>query len=189
MKLKEDIRAEMLKKRREYDKEQKEKDEIQIKESILKNIQIDSDFIVAGYSPILEEVDITPTLYFLSSIGVSLALPIIKENYNEMSFHFWGVGETLNKGPFNTYQPNKSNKITYPDIVFVPLLAFDSKGYRIGYGKGFYDKILKTLREYKEFRAYGIGFDWQEVSLVPKNKFDFPLDGVFTPKKFFKNLK
>ena len=92
--------------------------------------------------------------------------------------------DKLEKGEFNTYQPSQKNKIINPDLILVPLLAFDKKGYRLGYGKGFYDRGIRALRKEKDILAFGVAYDWQEVSKVPRDEFDVCLDGIFTPSRF-----
>ena len=186
---KKDIRIKMLSKRAGYNKNKKERDLFKIRKCILENLQIESNTIIAGYFPILGEVDIKNILYKFSNMGATLLLPVIEKNKMEMNFHNWIISEPLETGPFNTLQPSDDNEVFYPDVVFVPLLAFDYRGYRVGYGKGFYDKIIRRLKEKKDFVAYGIAYDWQEIPLVPKDEFDMPLDGVFTPKRFLKVSK
>ncbi len=87
-------------------------------------------------------------------------------------------------GPFKTLEPPAEAPEIFPDIVFVPLLAFNSEGERLGYGGGFYDRTLAKLRKTKEIFACGIAFSGQETNYIPTDKFDEKLDGILTESYF-----
>ncbi|MAI06743.1 MAG: 5-formyltetrahydrofolate cyclo-ligase [Alphaproteobacteria bacterium TMED87] len=185
-KSKNNLRIEMLSKRKKYPFAFAKRDSLGLKQCILNNIEITPNTVVAGYVPIHGEIDITETLDFFSRVGAVLVLPVISKDKLEIYFRNWVFNGVLERGDFNTFQPSNKNKIINPDLILVPLLAFDKKGYRLGYGKGFYDKGIYSLKKEKDVLAFGVAYDWQEVSYVPRNKFDERLDGVFTPSRFLK---
>ena len=136
---------------------------------------------VGGYYPCNHEIDDLDILNFLRNKKVNISLPIIREN-NQMDFFEW-----TNKGPLkiNKYgiaEPISSKKI-YPDIIFVPLVAFDDDLNRLGYGGGFYDRYFEKIMRIKKILKVGLGFSYQELKRIPINKFDKKLDLIITDKK------
>ena len=98
-----------------------------------------------------------------------------------MFFKLWGFRDPLHVNKFGILEPNNSNKNIIPDLVMVPLVAFDKKLNRIGYGKGFYDKSLKKISKNKKKTIFlGIAFSFQKISFVPAEKHDIKLDYIFT---------
>ena len=99
----------------------------------------------------------------------------------------YNINEDLKPGKFNILEPKKENEEIIPQLFFVPCLGFDLKGYRLGYGGGFYDKIFskfKTLNH--KFYAVGFAFDDQKQNEIPKENFDYKLDFVLTEKQLYK---
>lgn len=112
----------------------------------------------------------------------SLALPqILPENQAERGMRFvqWSFGGPLFSGAFGTYQPQGEEVV--PDLILVPLLAFDHQGNRLGRGGGFYDRYLASARATRALCAVGLAFDEQYVENCPVNSHDEPLDGILTP--------
>ena len=100
-----------------------------------------------------------------------------------MVFKFWAYKEPLYVNSFGILEPKKSNKNVVPDLVMVPLVAFDKNLDRIGYGKGFYDRFLKKISKKKnKIISIGIAYSFQKTSKIPTNKFDFKLDYIFTER-------
>jgi len=136
--------------------------------------------VVAGYSPIRSECDPVPLMRSLAAKGAQLALPIVHAKDKELSFAEWRQGEQLIAGPFGILQPRVGAMVLEPDIVLVPMAAFDRRCHRIGYGAGYYDRTLADLRKRKVMVAVGIAFAVQEVEAVPSGEHDERLDLVLT---------
>ena len=100
-----------------------------------------------------------------------------------MSFEPWAFKEPLYVNSFGILEPKKSKKTVIPDLILVPLVAFDSDLNRIGYGKGYYDRSLKKISKIKKNAiSVGIGYSFQKCQKIPTNKHDFKLDYIFTEK-------
>jgi 5-formyltetrahydrofolate cyclo-ligase len=130
---------------------------------------------VAGYWPMAGEIDIKPLLNELPSC----CLPVVIKKDNPLIFRSWKKGEVLIDGPHHTRQPNEKAETVTPDLVLVPLLAFDENGGRLGFGGGYYDR---TLAELSALRV-GIAYDEQEVDQVPMDQFDQRMDWIITPSR------
>ncbi len=141
---------------------------------------------VALYWPKDREFDPRAILERLLKEGFACALPVMKKGEKLLGFARWRDGDPLEAGPFGIQQPALDGKTEWlePDIVIVPLLAFDRKGYRLGYGSGYYDATLRALRQKKEIIAVGVGFAQQAVLFnLPVEDHDEKLDWVITPQK------
>ena len=106
-------------------------------------LELPSGAIVAGYSPINSEFDPFPLMRALAERGAMLALPVIIARDHALIFRAWKPDEGLVRGPFGIFQPSSDADEVDPDIVLVPLAAFDRAGHRIGYGRGYDDRTLK----------------------------------------------
>ena len=143
--------------------------------------------IVAGFYPIQTEVDCLFILKALNAIQCRCALPIIASKNQHLAFKEWDMVEELKDGTFGTREPSSELLYVMPDIILVPLLAFDEKGYRLGYGGGYYDRTLEVYREKGHaFTAIGVAFDGQKSDHVPVAKYDQPLDIIVTEKKVYR---
>ena len=136
--------------------------------------------VVAGYSPIRSEIDPTPLLRKLAAPGVQLALPAIMAGNQPLKFRSWAFSDRLRRGRLGILEPPPDAAELVPDVLLVPLAAFDRLGHRIGYGAGHYDRTLQQLRELKAITAIGLGFAAQEVEAVPALLHDVALDYVLT---------
>ena len=139
--------------------------------------------IVAGYSPIRSECDPVPLMRSLAAKGAQLALPIVHAKDKELSFSEWRQGEQLVAGPYGILQPRTEAIPLDPDVILVPLTAFDRRCRRIGYGAGYYDRTLGGLRKRRVVIAVGIAFAVQEVEAIPVNEHDQRLDLVLTERE------
>jgi 5-formyltetrahydrofolate cyclo-ligase len=139
--------------------------------------------IVAGYSPIRSECDPVPLMRSLAAKGAQLALPIVHAKDKELSFSEWRQGEQLVAGPYGILQPRAEAIPLEPDVILVPLTAFDRRCRRIGYGAGYYDRTLSGLRKRKVVIAVGIAFAAQEVEAIPLAEHDERLDLVLTERE------
>ena len=136
--------------------------------------------IIAGYYPSNYEVDILNFLEEASKKKFKIVLPVIKSS-NKMSFKSWIFKEPLYVSKFGILEPNNSGKEIIPDLIMVPLVAFDRKLNRIGYGKGYYDRSLQKISKIKKKTiTLGIAYSFQQCATIPTNKYDFKLNYVFT---------
>lgn len=137
--------------------------------------------IVSGFSSIGDELDVRPLMHALHGQGFKLALPVIKAKGEPLVMRSWAPGEELEKRTWGIEEPLDSAPEVLPDVVLVPLLAFDDDGYRLGYGGGFYDRTLEKLRSIKPIIAIAVAFDEQRVDAVPREGYDQPCDWILTP--------
>jgi 5-formyltetrahydrofolate cyclo-ligase len=148
-------------------------------------IRIARGTIVSGYSPIKSEIDPLPLLRKLAAEGARLALPAVMARGKSLAFRAWSVDDKLLLGPLGILEPSPAATEIVPDIMLVPLAAFDSSGHRIGYGAGHYDFTLAHLRKAKAVTSIGIAFAAQEIEAVPALAHDERLDYVLTETKVF----
>ena len=138
--------------------------------------------IIAGYYPSNYEVNILRFLENAYKKNFKVVLPVIKST-NNMIFKLWNFKEPLYVNNFGILEPKYSNKEVIPDIVLVPLVAFDGNFNRIGYGKGYYDRQLNKIKKLKKnMISLGIAYSFQKCRSVPANKYDFKLDYIFTER-------
>jgi 5-formyltetrahydrofolate cyclo-ligase len=145
-------------------------------------VAIGPDTIASGFMPIRSEINPLPLLRRFAEAGAGLALPAIAGRGQPLILRAWRIGEPLVRGQWNIREPAAEAPQVAPDIVIVPLAAFDRRGYRIGYGAGYYDMTLAALRTEKPVTAIGIGFAVQEVPEVPDFAYDQKLDFVLTER-------
>ena len=136
--------------------------------------------IVGGYYPYNYEVDVMKILNNFEKKKYLISLPKIKKNY-KMNFFNWSFKEPLMINKYGIPEPT-SNKIIYPSIFLVPLVAYDEKLYRIGYGGGYYDRYLKKIKKRKKIIAIGLAYSFQKVKKIPITKHDMKLDFIITEK-------
>jgi 5-formyltetrahydrofolate cyclo-ligase len=148
-------------------------------------IEIRPGLVVAGYSPIRSEIDPIPLMRKLAGQGAQLALPVIMARDQPLKFRGWFVDDRLQRGPFGILEPPPDKAEIIPDIVLVPLAAFDRSGHRIGYGAGHFDRTFALLRQLKAVTAIGIAFAAQEIPAVPALPHDVALDFVLTETQSF----
>lgn len=134
--------------------------------------------IVSGWCAMGAELDPLPLMTKLHAAGAKLALPAIVEG--KLIFRAWAPGEPLARAGFGTSEPDQTAAVVDPDLVLTPMLAFDLRGFRLGYGKGHYDGGLTRLRAAKKITAVGLAFDEQCVEKVPVEPHDQRLDYVIT---------
>ena len=139
--------------------------------------------IVAGYWPFGSELDIRPPLMALHKIGVTLCLPEVVARERPLRFRAWTPDEPLVEGDHGTFHPMDTAPLMRPDVVLVPLLAFDAQGNRIGWGGGYYDRTLEALRKTGPITAVGVAYAGQEVDAVPTDDYDQPLDWIITDEQ------
>ncbi len=139
---------------------------------------------IALYYPIQHELNILKIFKIDFFKDCRFSLPKIEQN-NYMNFYKWKKKDILNINKYGIVEPIESIK-SVPNIILVPLLAFDKTKYRLGYGKGYYDKYLnKYLKIYKNIISIGVAFSFQKYHKLPINKKDVRLDYIITEKGIF----
>lgn len=146
-------------------------------------VELPAGVIVAGFSPIRGEIDPFPLMETLMAKGATLALPVSIAPGQPLLFREWTPDAPLVRGSYGIFEPSSEAEEVDPDIVLVPLAAFDRAGHRIGYGAGYYDRTLPLLRKSKKITAVGIAFAVQEIESVPISEHDAPLDLVLTDRE------
>jgi 5-formyltetrahydrofolate cyclo-ligase len=136
--------------------------------------------IVSGFFPFKSEIDVLPLLARLRSEGWITCLPIVHRQREPLIFRQWAPGERTVPGIWGIPMPEAGAAEVEPDVLLVPLLAFDRKGHRLGYGGGFYDRTLTHLRGKKRVTAIGVAYSGQEMSQVPSGTMDERLDYILT---------
>jgi 5-formyltetrahydrofolate cyclo-ligase len=139
--------------------------------------------IVSAYFPIGAEPSTLPLLEKLGQAGVKTALPVTGRRGTALVFRLWRHGEPAIKGKMAISEPLPEAPEAAPDLLFVPLAAFDRAGHRIGYGAGFYDRSLARLRAQKNIWAVGVAYASQEFPEVPYDAHDERLDYVLTERE------
>ena len=136
--------------------------------------------IVSGYIPIRSEFDPRPLMQRFAEAGAQLALPCVTGRGQPLVMRAWRFGEPLVSRQWGLREPAADAPEVLPDILLVPLAAFDRAGHRIGYGAGYYDMTIARLRALKPVTAIGVAYAMQEVSQVPADERDARLDLVLT---------
>jgi 5-formyltetrahydrofolate cyclo-ligase len=139
--------------------------------------------IISGFMPLKSEINPLPLMQKLSQAGARLALPAIAGRGKPLIMREWEFGAPLDRGQWGIREPKPDAPEAEPDILLVPLLAFDRAGYRLGYGAGYYDMTIHRLRAMKPVTAVGIAFAAQEVPKIPTTPRDERLDLVLTERE------
>jgi 5-formyltetrahydrofolate cyclo-ligase len=143
-------------------------------------VEVKAGMIVSGFSPMKSEINPIPLMRAFADAGAFLALPVVAGRGRPLIMRSWAFGEPLVKGVWGIRQPPPEAGEVDPDVLIVPLAAFDRAGHRIGYGAGYYDMTIARLRGMKTITAIGIGFAAQEIPSVPATERDAALDLVLT---------
>ena len=139
--------------------------------------------IVSGFMPLKSEINPLPLLQKLAEAGARLVLPAIAGRGKPLIMRAWEFGAPLDRGQWGIREPKPDAPELEPDILLVPLLAFDRAGHRLGYGAGYYDMTIHRLRALKPVTAVGIAFAAQEVPKIPTTPRDERLDLVLTERE------
>jgi len=139
--------------------------------------------VVSGFSPLKSEINPVPLMRAFAAAGAQLALPVVAGKGKPLTMRAWNFGDPLESGVWGIREPRADAPEVFPDILIVPLLAFDRRGHRIGYGAGYYDMTLAKLRDMKPVTAIGIAFAAQETGTVPTTPRDARLDLVLTERE------
>ena len=141
---------------------------------------------VSGFYPYLSEISVLELLGRLASAGWATALPVVVAKDEPLIFRRWSPGEALVSVLWGIQLPPGTALEVSPDVLLVPMLAYDARGYRLGYGGGFYDRTLAKLRASKKITAIGVAYSGQEVEEVPHDEHDQPLDWIMTERETMK---
>ncbi|MGU3539505.1 5-formyltetrahydrofolate cyclo-ligase [Methylobacterium sp. A54F] len=172
------LRAEALARRDALDPELRKSGAQRIAEGVLSVERLADAPIVGAFWPIRSEVDPRPIIERLFARGQRVALP--KVTPDGLVFREWRAGEALVRGGFGLSEPRDDLPALDPGALIVPLAAFDRRGQRIGYGRGYYDQAIARLSRNGPLLTIGVAFSVQEVPEVPAEPHDEPLDHLFT---------
>lgn len=147
-------------------------------------IPLTAGAVIAGYAPISSEADPMAILREADALGFPCVLPAVEERARPLVFRQWRPGDPLVDGPHGTRSPDPGSRQLTPQILIVPLLAFDRQGRRLGYGGGYYDRTLAFLRARGEntILAVGLAFSAQEADELPEESDDQRLDWIVTER-------
>ena len=146
-------------------------------------IDVPRGAVVSGFMPMKSEINPLPLLKRLAAGGATLVLPVVAGRGKPLIMRTWEFGAPLDQGVWGIRQPKAESPEVDPDILIVPLAAFDRRGHRIGYGAGYFDMTINRLRRLKSITAIGIAFAVQEIPRVPATERDEPLDLVLTERE------
>ncbi len=138
--------------------------------------------IVSGYSPIRSEIDPRPLMRKLAAEGATLALPVVTGRAQALIFRKWVPGDALVLAGYGLSEPDENAEQVTPDVLLVPLAAFDSTGHRLGYGAGHYDRTIAALRTQRPLTTIGLAFAAQETENIAFGELDQRLDMVLTER-------
>ena len=136
--------------------------------------------IIGGYYPVNYEIDDLEILSYFFKRGSMISLPKIKKK-SQMEFYKWYKNDPLFINKYGIPEPETTKRV-YPDILFVPLVAFDKELNRLGYGGGFYDRYIQKISKIKKVVKVGLAFSFQKLKTIPVNKHDKKLDIIITEK-------
>ena len=137
--------------------------------------------VVAGYWPTRAEIDIRPLLHEIRKRGGRIVLPTVADFKKPLIFREWLPETSMIDGRFGIKQPDpESSDAFVPSLLLVPMLAFDLKGHRLGYGSGFYDRTFASFEGVHDFKAIGMAYEVQMVDHVPTDEHDYRMDMIIT---------
>lgn len=182
------LRASLLKERRAFKEQLSASDQERYAESVLGQLlsllQSRPHAVVGSYFPMKDEFDLTLINDGLRAAGYQLCLPSVSLDY-QMQFRAYHKDDVLHRNPFGFLEPGSDAIRLEPEIILVPLVAFDRKGHRVGYGQGHYDRLLHRVRF--NVLAIGVAYDMQRVDEIPVDAFDQRLDYIVTEKAVYKS--
>ena len=176
--LKNHIRKKIIKLR-----EVKNKKNLQVKINLISKVLKSKNKILGGYFPVNYEVDTFQLMRVLKQKKFKLSLPVVSSKF-DMNFYLWNFNDPLNVNKYGIPEPQLKKKVI-PDVLLVPMVAYDDKLNRLGYGGGYYDRFLKKY-EKKNIIKIGLAISCQEVKRLPTNSFDKKMDFILTEKKLYK---
>ncbi len=140
--------------------------------------------VVSGYWPVRDEIDPRPLMRRLIERAHACLLPVVRTRREPLIFRVWSPGMVLEPNAFGIPEPPEEAPKALPEVLLVPLLAFDNAGYRLGYGGGYYDRTIAGLRRRRrETLAVGLAYGGQEVEVLPRTHGDERLDWVVSERE------
>ena len=186
IKKKKDLRKKLTKKRKLIKKYETLEFNIDAFYKLTEKIEINKVDYVGSFMPIRSEISTNNLNKAILDLDKKLAFPTIEKNSETLIFKTTNSLKSFKLGKFNIPEPKDKNKEIIPQLFFVPCLGFDLKGYRIGYGGGFYDKTFEKLKKLNlSFYTVGFAYDDQKQNELPIEKFDYKLDFVLTEKQLY----
>jgi 5-formyltetrahydrofolate cyclo-ligase len=182
---KEAARRDLLEKRLQLSAPERDSAAEKAKSLFFTHVKLQKYSIVAGYWPIRGELDVRPLLQEILGLGHACALPHVVAQGHGLDFRDWDNSTPMTTGKYGISEP-LSGKDIIPDIILVPMAAFDANRHRLGYGKGYYDRTLAHLRTKKDVLAVGMAYDWQKCGPFPVEPHDVKMDMIITDKNVYK---
>lgn len=156
-----------------------------VAESFFKHVPLKVEIAVAGYWPIKAELDALPILRELLGKGHKCALPHVTTEGAPLLFRQWDEKTPMAAGKYGLTEP-ASHETLLPDVILVPILAFDARGHRLGYGTGFYDRTIARLKKQKNVRTIGLAYEMQLYTGLPIEDNDVKMDMIITDRNIYK---
>ena len=150
-----------------------------VKKIIRRSIYRDKK-MVGLYFPINFEIDCSTLIKKFQKENYKISFPIIRKN-NQMDFFEWSSNNFFYVNKLGIPEPYKKKKV-FPDVILLPMVAFDKNKYRLGYGGGYYDRYIQKAKKLKKILTIGLAFSFQKIKKIPVNKYDKKLDYIFTEK-------
>lgn len=157
--------------------------------SFFRSLNIPTDRIIAGYLALEAELNITPLLETLFEEGYRICLPVVVDPTQSLIFRQWSPGDLLINDSMGIPAPAADASVVDPDVLLIPLLAFDEQGNRLGQGMGHYDMTMTLLSAKKPVLAIGMAYEGQKISPMPTYSTDYPMDVIITDQKIHRSIK
>jgi len=178
------MRENMIRARSRLTEKQRDGAARRVASAFIGNVPLDRNDRVACYWPTSGELDIKILMEILTEEGHICALPVVEDDDKPLIFRRWHRGMKLRRHPhFGIFEPDELSPEVIPKVIIVPLVAFDTRGYRLGFGAGLYDRTLAYYDEMTDIFTVGVGFAVQQVSTVPHEAHDQRLDCVITENR------
>jgi 5-formyltetrahydrofolate cyclo-ligase len=152
--------------------------------AFFQNVPLKAETVVAGYWPIKAELDALLLMRALLGKGHKCALPHVTGEGAPLLFRNWDENTPMVTGKYGLTEP-ANHETLLPDIILVPVLAFDATGHRLGYGMGFYDRTLARLKKQKPIRAIGLAYEMQLYNGLPVEANDVKMDMIITDRNVY----
>jgi 5-formyltetrahydrofolate cyclo-ligase len=155
-------------------------------ENFLRDVPMKEGAVIAGYWPVHSEIHVLPLMVQLQHKGYACALPQMGRKNTPLVFRSWNEKTPMRVNAYDIKEPDPAKSLVVrPDILIVPMLAFDAAGHRLGYGMGFYDTTLRQLKAQGPVLAVGIAYDLQKMDKVQTESHDCVMDMIVTDKKVY----
>lgn len=155
-----------------------------VRDNFLASVYLPKGIAISGYIPFNSELDTLPLLDALLERGYNVLVPYTPPNETIIEFRTWTRKTAMHRTMYGILEPDPTQTTSYiPDIFIMPVLAFDDKGNRLGYGAGYFDQTLARLKGKTPFQAIGVAFESQFYENVPALESDYPMDMCVTEKK------